>query len=223
MFSRKKLEQAGSKRSRLLKAITPTLQKRNSDSGLRTHETKFAPPITLSSQSSDCLPMPTDVVELDRPTSSEAVITAETVSISKSCGLATDMPIVEITNSTEMEIFAGLPPLPTDDPFGDRKRTISRYKIAAEKLQASLNSSQAHWKSFKIPEKNIPDKDPISQLREEINKTLTGRKEEKKSWIEKVFSAISPFAKNFLTIAKEGQAVYLLIIRARLILLATRS
>ena len=125
--------------------------------------------------------MPTNEVELDSPTSSEAVITAETVTISESRNLAADVPIVEITDSTKMEIFAGVRPPRTDDLFGDRKRTISRYKMAAEKLQASLNSSQAHWNSFKIPEKNIPDKDPISQLREEINKTLSGRKEEKKS------------------------------------------
>lgn len=212
MFSLKKPERAGSKSSRSHKVITPTLHKRNSDSGLRTHGAKVAPPITLSSQSGDTLPMPTHVVDLDSPTSSKAVIIAETVTISESCGLAADTPTVEITDNTEMEIFAGLPPLSIDDPFGDRKRTISRYKIAAVKLQASLNPSQAHWKSFKFLEKNNLDKDPISQLREEINKTLTDRKEEKKSWIEKIFSAISPFAKNFLTIAKEGQTVYLLII-----------
>ena len=98
-------------------------------------------------------------------------------------------------------------PVSQVDCFGDRQRTKARYQKAVKKLKESLKSAQADWKSFEIPDfENIPEDDPVSQLREEIKNMLgvPGKSENKKGWIERGFTAMSPFAKNFLRIAKEG-------------------
>jgi hypothetical protein len=107
------------------------------------------------------------------------------------------------------------------DPFGDRTRTEKRYKNAAKELAASLDLRRANWESFEVPKfGNISEDDPIPQLREQIQVTLEARKNtvnDKGVWssaknaIEKTFTAISPFAKNFLKIAKEGQSVIFLV------------
>ena len=208
-MSSSKPVQASLKGARFLEAVTPIFRKRRSDSALRTPAARLASPVTLVSHSSDFLPMATEIVGLDSLQSiSNALIAAETVTISESPSLAVTIPIADIADDTDMGIVVGNKHVLPDDPFGDCERTFSRYQKASENLKASLNSPQAHWKSFKIPEANIAGQDTISQLREEINKSLTGRIEQKKSWIEKVFTAVSPLAKSLLMIAKEGQAVY---------------
>ena len=58
--------------------------------------------------------------------------------------------------------------------------------------------------------------DPISGLRKRIKKTLDARAEaithktisaRSKRWIEEIFTAIGPFAKNVLLVAKDGTNV----------------
>lgn len=104
------------------------------------------------------------------------------------------------------------------DPFGDRQRTESRYKAAAKNLEHTLRVRGSMWESFDLPilTLDLSKNDPIPQLRAQIQSTLEARKkmlkknsfwEKGKSIVERTFTATSPFAKIFLTIAKEGQAV----------------
>ena len=123
------------------------------------------------------------------------------------------------TPTDNQTAFANLtgPSLPQLDPFGDRERTERRYKDAAEQLEKSLNIRRRNWETFEIPTLgNISENDPIPQLREQIQKALEARKDSVKDrdfWskgrniIERGFTAMSPFAKKFLKIAKEGQSV----------------
>jgi hypothetical protein len=105
------------------------------------------------------------------------------------------------------------------DASGDRERTEARYKEAVEQLQKSVKLSRKNWETFEIPDfKNLADvTDPIPQLQEDIKKTLDARKEDFKDqsfWskskriTERIFTTISPFAKNFLFVAKEGSSVF---------------
>ena len=104
----------------------------------------------------------------------------------------------------------------TED-FGDRDRTISRYKNAAIELKQSINTSQGPLRSFIIEGlTDEPGDFDDAQFRTQINLALTSKEAEIKdqaSWarckntIECIFKALSPFAKNFLTVAKEAQSV----------------
>lgn len=104
------------------------------------------------------------------------------------------------------------------DPFGDRQRTEWRYKVAAKNLEDSLRVRSSKWASFDLPTLilDLAKNDPIPQLRAQIQSTLEARKnmvktksfwEKGKGIAERTFTATSPFAKIFLTIAREGQAV----------------
>ena len=101
--------------------------------------------------------------------------------------------------------------------FGDKKRTEERYKKAVLKLEESLKVRRANWETFEAPKFDDTSKDdPVPELREQINKILEVRKApinnqdylaRGKRAIERGFKAMSPFAKNFLRVAKEGQSV----------------
>ena len=104
------------------------------------------------------------------------------------------------------------------DPFGDRKATEERYQTAAKQLEDALKIRRANWKAFDIPtvSLDLSANDPIPQLREQINSTLEARRslvENRDFWakgkniVERTFTAMSPFAKNFLVIAQHGAAV----------------
>jgi hypothetical protein len=111
---------------------------------------------------------------------------------------------------------------------GDRQRTKTRYLEATKLLEEVVKGSGTRWGSFDFPElKGEPGDLNDLQFREKINSTLEARENEVKdrtAWakcshvVQCAFTAFSPFAKNFLTIAKEGQAVLRL-----LIFLMTRS
>ena len=103
------------------------------------------------------------------------------------------------------------------DLYGDRERTERRYKEAVEQLEKSLNIPTGSWKTFEIPDfKDAADMtDPISQLRQEIKKTLDRRtfkdpsfSSKSKHITERIFTALSPFAKNVLSVLKQGSAVF---------------
>jgi hypothetical protein len=105
------------------------------------------------------------------------------------------------------------------DPSGDRERTEKRYCQAVELLQTSVKLPWKNWEAFEIPEfKNLADViNPIPQLQEDIKKTLEARASSFKDprfWstskrvAERIFTAITIFAINFLSVANEGSAVW---------------
>ena len=107
---------------------------------------------------------------------------------------------------------------PSYQDFGDRQRVLERYTEAAHALKESIQASQSYQRgSFEFPELNgEPENFNDSRFRNKINEVLEARKnafQDQKTWVKcqqaalSVFSALSPFAKNFLAIAKEGQAV----------------
>ena len=103
----------------------------------------------------------------------------------------------------------------------DRQRTKARYQAAAKELENALKRDSS-WGQFEFPELRgeLEDFDK-SQFQDRINKSLESREhkaKDQKAWrkashmLECAFTALSPFAKNFLTIAKDSQSVLLLFI-----------
>ena len=101
--------------------------------------------------------------------------------------------------------------------LGDGKRTKRRYEDAARKLKQSLGFCKGNWQPFDIPEFNDVPNDALPQVQEAIENMLKARDNamqnpefwsKKKRAVKRVFTAISPFAKNFLQVAKEGSSVY---------------
>jgi len=100
----------------------------------------------------------------------------------------------------------------------DRQRTRTRYLDAAKLLEEAVKAYGDTWGSFDFPElKGEPENFSDSQFRERINTAMDAWKHKVKdqsAWakcrgaIECAFTAFSPFAKNFLAIANEGQAVF---------------
>ena len=140
---------------------------------------------------------------------------------------STDPPV---PHKSETHARLGVPESPPEserhapDVYGDRKRTERRYEKAVQRLDESLKLKfrGANWQSFEVPKFNdIIQNDPLPQMREDIEKMLNAREESiqdrgfwsrNKKFMEEIFSAISPITKNLLTIAKEGSAVYCVII-----------
>jgi hypothetical protein len=83
-------------------------------------------------------------------------------------------------------------------------------------LKASLSGARNEWGSFEFPEIDAIPEHEVSKLQAGIKKLLNDRKEATENptkWetckgiAENVFIAMSPFAKHFLTVAKEAQSV----------------
>lgn len=110
------------------------------------------------------------------------------------------------------------PPTPvpshTDPP--DRQRSKARYLEAITLLENAVKGREALWGAFDFPQLQgeLDDLSP-SQFRECINTVIERNTALKKTtaWgkcedaLQCCFTAFAPFAKNFLIIAKEGQAV----------------
>ena len=102
---------------------------------------------------------------------------------------------------------------------GDRRRAKARYKEAAALLEQSIKLRQGHWGSFDLQDlSGEPENLDDSQFRNKINLALMSREnsiKDRTTWskyrytVECIFTALSPFAKNFLIIAKDGQSVLL--------------
>jgi hypothetical protein len=102
---------------------------------------------------------------------------------------------------------------------GDRRRAKARYKEAATLLEQSVKFRQGNWGSFDFQDlSGEPESLDDSQFRNKINLALATREtsiKDKSAWskcrytVECIFTALSPFAKNFLIIAKDGQSVLL--------------
>jgi hypothetical protein len=91
-----------------------------------------------------------------------------------------------------------------------------RYTQAIEQLQKSLALDPEKWKTFEIPDLGKISEVDTSKLRAEIIKLLDSPKissnnlntwSECQKMIKRMFTAMSPFVKNVLIIAKHGQSV----------------
>ena len=108
-----------------------------------------------------------------------------------------------------------------DDPYGDTKRTITRYRNALGQLEEALKRAQGNWKPFHSSEMDvIPEGDDPTQLRGAISNVLKSYETSVKSttrWakckrvIEVMYTALSPFVKNILVIVVNSQAVISLV------------
>jgi hypothetical protein len=99
----------------------------------------------------------------------------------------------------------------------DRQRTKARYETAAKELEDAVKGRENIWGSFEFPElRGELEGFDKSQFQEKINKALETREhkaKDRRAWgkcrhvLQSAFVGFSPFAKTFLTIAKEGQSV----------------
>src|SRR5271155_2176125 len=108
----------------------------------------------------------------------------------------------------------------TDDepphPFDDRERTRIRYEEAAKLLQKAIKGG-GKWGAFDFPElKREPEEFNDSQFRDKLDEAMKAQDnaiKDKEGWskcrhiVQCVFTACSPLAKNFLTIAINVQSV----------------
>jgi hypothetical protein len=127
-----------------------------------------------------------------------------------------ESPSLESTPEPSTSAPKGLPQI-APDAFGDRKQTEERYKRASEELSAALELPRNKWGSFDVtPLGNLNGTDPFPKIRAGILEILEKREEKAKGkgfgpWckrvVERVFTATSPFAKNFLMIANNAQSV----------------
>jgi hypothetical protein len=107
---------------------------------------------------------------------------------------------------------------PSNAKTGDRQRTRAKYLDATKLLRETVKAYEGQWGSFDFPElKGEPENFDDSLFREKINTVMEARQNDvndQKAWakcrhaVQCAFTAFSPFAKTFLTIAKEGQAVF---------------
>ena len=107
--------------------------------------------------------------------------------------------------------------LPPVDVSPDRRRTIERCQQAAKQLEDAVNGRADVWGGFDVSLlKGEPEDFNDSQFRDRVNMVLDARKdavESRSAWakccrtFQCAFVAFSPFAKNFLAIAKQAQAV----------------
>ena len=103
------------------------------------------------------------------------------------------------------------------DKYGEYNRAKLRYTAASEALRVALEQHGIIWKYFQFPDAGVMlGGDDIPKLREEIKEMLDSRIHPAmngnlwgtcKQTIERFFSATRPFAKSFLTVAKEGSSV----------------
>jgi hypothetical protein len=178
---------------------------------------------TLKPKTRDRQEAPVAVPGIAEPTTSASVLP------SSSSNLPASQPL-EVTEDSEGvntgssdivsdEIAAPPPPADRTDLSGDRETTEKRYREAVEQLKKSVKLPRKNWEAFDIPDfKNLCDvNNPIPQLQEDIKKTLDAKKEafndpsfwsKSKRVTETIFTAITPFAKNVLLVAKEGSNVF---------------
>lgn len=97
--------------------------------------------------------------------------------------------------------------------FRDNEKTTQRYEDAAKALKKCLECHNV-WKPpeelSKAPKTIIDLGNSIREVREGVSQILSTRENrdlDSKHYLERAFSATSPFAKVFLEVAKEGAAV----------------
>ena len=104
------------------------------------------------------------------------------------------------------------------EDYGGSDRALARYKEAANLLNESIKARQGSWGSFAdLPGlTGEPGDFDDAKFRKSIDLALASKEaaiKDRQSWskcrhtVECIFAALSPFAKNFLTIASNAQSV----------------
>jgi len=106
----------------------------------------------------------------------------------------------------------------TNVAFGDRERTEKRHTEATNRLEEALTLRNIKWETFHIPDLRFTNSESFPKLQQEIEKMLNAPKipitdqthwSKIKDMMERMFTAISPFSKHFLTVAINAQLVFL--------------
>jgi hypothetical protein len=107
-------------------------------------------------------------------------------------------------------------PLQLVDPrLGDYERSRSRYTEAVKQLKESLELGRAQWEGFASPDVDGVS-ETIVQMRRDLESMLNTWKVSRenpnlwskgKHMVTQIFTATSPFFKNFLTVALNSQSV----------------
>lgn len=105
----------------------------------------------------------------------------------------------------------------TAPTIGDNERTRARYMEATKHLEKAVMQDTQKWGSFDFPElQGEPEDFNDSRFIDKINNIMEAQKNkvrDRGTWekcrdaLRCAFSAFSPFAKNFLTIASEVTTV----------------
>jgi hypothetical protein len=113
------------------------------------------------------------------------------------------------------------PSAPSIEKSKDRQRAESLYVEAAKLLSEAVKGRGGQWGAFDFPElAGEPEGFDDSQFREKINTALEAQKntiKDRTAWencrrtVQRLFTASSPLAKNFLTIAQQGSSVIALL------------
>jgi hypothetical protein len=121
-----------------------------------------------------------------------------------------------LSQTSNSDLITG--PGPSHTNSGERQRTRAKYLDAAKLLRETIEMYEGQWGSFDFPELNgEPEDFEDSLFRKKINAVMDARASvvtDKTAWgrcmhvVQCAFTAFSPFAKHFLIIAKEGQAVF---------------
>src|SRR5438045_3487772 len=100
--------------------------------------------------------------------------------------------------------------------YNDQQQAINRYKKAAEQLKEAIKIRKGPWGSFDFEELIGEPESDDSQFKNKINAVLASREKlinDRNRWskfthaVECVFTAFSPFAKNFIIATKDAQSV----------------
>jgi hypothetical protein len=104
------------------------------------------------------------------------------------------------------------------DANTDRQRARAKYLDAAKLLEETMKAYEGQWGSFDFSDlKGEPEDFDDSLFKAKINTIMDVRKNQvsdQSAWakcrhaVQCAFVAFSPFAKHFLTIVNEDQAVY---------------
>jgi hypothetical protein len=116
-----------------------------------------------------------------------------------------------VTSSTITHVEVCIP------ESGDRQRTKDRYFECLKELHQAMKDREGAWGCFEIPDLcGEPEDFNDSQFKDKINNVLDAQKNrirDMTAWgkcrhtMQCVFTAMRPFAKNFVTIMKEGSQV----------------
>jgi hypothetical protein len=109
------------------------------------------------------------------------------------------------------------PPVPKAEVYGDRERTRERYKDAAKLLEEVVKGRGSEWGGFDFPElQGEPEGFDDVKFKDKLDTVLQTRKDGLKDrsalkkcgdLVQRMFTASAPFAKNFLSIARQAQSV----------------
>jgi hypothetical protein len=122
-----------------------------------------------------------------------------------------------ITSSIDGNKTQGISNKSTDVVLGDRERTERRYMESIKRLDEALTLRKMNWEAFHVSDLHFTDSESLPKLQLEIEKMLNTWKSpvtDQTHWSKitnmmgRMFTAISPFSKHFLTVAINAQQVF---------------